>query len=73
MMNVQTVAVLMTCVFTVGGVLIYIGRSLGKLESIGAAVAVALAKTDRHDADIARMDKDLTEVKTRQKDCSNCP
>lgn len=72
-MNVQTVAVLVTCAVTVGGVLIFIGRSLGKLESIGDAVAIALAKTDKHDTEIARIDKDLTEIKTRQKDCGNCP
>ena len=58
---------------TVGGVLIYIGRSLGTLQGIGEGVKVALEKTDRHEIAISDLKVGLTEVKTRQDDCGNCP
>lgn len=72
-MKIETVVAMLACVLSCGGVLVFIGRSLGTLQSIGDAVKVALAKTDKHDEAIARIDKELAEVKTRQIDCGNCP
>jgi len=71
--KIETVVAMLACVLSCGGVLVFIGRSLGTLQSIGDAVKVALAKTDKHDEAIARIDKELAEVKTRQIDCGNCP
>ena len=72
-MKIETVVAMLACVLSCGGVLVFIGRSLGTLQSIGDTVKVALAKTDKHDEAIARIDKELAEVKTRQIDCGNCP
>lgn len=72
-MKIEIVCSIIACAVTVGGVLIFIGRSLGQLREIGEGVRIALSKTDRHDLEIARIDKELTEVKTRQVDCAHCP
>lgn len=72
-MKTETIVAVIACVISCGGILIFIGRSLGTLSSIGEAVKIALAKTDRHDFEIARIDKELVHVKTRQEDCDNCP
>lgn len=72
-MTVEAICAVVACVVTVGGVLIYIGRSLGTLQSIGEAANVALKKTDQHDKDITDLKVGLIEVKTRQTDCNNCP
>jgi hypothetical protein len=72
-MKIETIVALIACVISCGGILVFIGRSLGTLTSVGKAVEIALAKTDKHDAEIARIDKELATVKTRQDDCDNCP
>ncbi len=71
--TLQTIGILVTCAIAVGGMLIFIGRSLGTLNSIGQAVEVALKKTDKHDTDIARIDMKLAIIETRQEDCAQCP
>lgn len=72
-MTVEAICAVVACVLTVGGVLIYIGRSLGTLQSISEAVSVALRKTDEHEKELTAVKVTLAEVKTRQTDCSNCP
>ena len=72
-MKVETIVALIACVISCGGILIFIGRSLGTLQSIGDAVKVALAKTDKHDEAIAQLKVDLAEVRTKQNDCGTCP
>ena len=72
-MKPETIVALISCAISCGGILVFIGRSLGTLQSIGDAVKVALAKTDEHDKEIARIKVDLAEVRTRQADCDNCP
>lgn len=72
-MPIQTVAVIISCTLAVGGVLIFIGRSLGTLQSIGEAVSVALAKTDRHELELTTIKIALAKVETRQEDCEKCP
>lgn len=73
MPTVQTVAVVITCAIAIGGILIFIGRSLHSLQQIDINQKVLFDKTDNHSKDIARMDKELTQVKTRQEDCGQCP
>lgn len=72
-MKLETIVALITCIIACGGILVFIGRSLGTMDKLCEAVQVALSKTDKHDIEIARMDKELTEIKTRQQDCANCP
>lgn len=72
-MKPELIATIISCVIACGGVLIYIGRSLGTLHSIGEGVKVALQKTDQHEKDIATLKVDLVAVKTRQEDCERCP
>lgn len=72
-MKAEVIAAVIMCILSCGGVLIYIGRSLGTLQSIGEGVKVALAKTDRHDEEIKELAVAVVEVRTRQADCAKCP
>lgn len=71
--TLQTVGILVSCCIAVGGILIYIGQSLKTLQQIGANQEFLFKRTDKHQEDIARIDKELTQVKTRQEDCEKCP
>ena len=72
-MKPETIVAIVACCISCGGILIFIGRSLGTLQSIGDAVKVALAKTDKHETDIAQIKVDLAKIGTRQEDCKICP
>lgn len=72
-MTIGDAGAVITSAIAVGGVVLYIGRSLGKLEDIGRGVAVALAKTDKHDNEISVIKQEVTLIKTRQEDCEKCP
>lgn len=73
MLTIQAIAVIITCAVTVGGVLIFIGRSLHSLQQIDANQTILFDRTSEHTKEIARIDKELTQVKTRQEDCATCP
>lgn len=64
---------IVTSVIGVGGLVLYLGRSLAKLEQIGKGVETALSKVERHDQDIADLKEDVAIIKTRQEDCGACP
>lgn len=71
--SAEPLAVAASCVFAAGGVLIYIGRSLGTLQKINEAVDVALKKVDVHEKEISELKVGLAKVATKQEDCQNCP
>jgi prefoldin subunit 5 len=71
--NVQDICAIIACIVAVGGILVYIGRSLNTLAKMDEALKIVFDKTDRQEQNIARIDKELTEVKTRQGDCAHCP
>lgn len=72
-MTISESSAIITCCLTVGGVLIYVGRAVGRIEKAEEGIEVLFESKTKTEADISRMDKELTEVKTRQKDCKNCP
>lgn len=73
MNTVQTICTVITCVVLVGGILIFIGRSLGTLNQITEGLQVLFSKTDRHETDISGLKVELARVLTRQEDCEKCP
>jgi hypothetical protein len=72
-MKIEVICALIMCAISSGGVLVYVGRSIGILNSLAEGVRVALAKTDKHDNEIAAIRLDLNTVKTKQEDCGTCP
>lgn len=72
-MDAGSIAAVISCTLACGGILIYIGRSLGALESIKRAVEIALVKTDVHEKEISAIKEKLAKVETRQEDCNHCP
>lgn len=72
-MTAQSIAAIITCAITVGAVLIFIGRALHTLTNIDNNQIVLFDRTEGHSKEIARLDKELTRVATRQEDCDNCP
>jgi len=72
-MTAETIGAIVTCAIAVGGILIYLGRSLNTLSTIDKNQELLFTRSYAHEKDIARIDKEVTEVKTRQEDCSNCP
>ncbi|KAF0218785.1 MAG: hypothetical protein FD174_2568 [Geobacteraceae bacterium] len=72
-MSIQTICVMVTCLITVGGVLIYIGKSLQTLKQFSEDRKTLFELVGKQGCEIARIDKELTQVKTRQEDCDSCP
>lgn len=72
-MDIQTGCTLVTCIIAVGAILIYVGKSLRTLQQIDANQNVLFDRTEKHGNEIARIDKELAQVKTRQEDCDSCP
>jgi len=73
MVDVQAACTLVTCIIGVGAVLIYVGKSLRTLQQIDVNQKVLFDRTEHHGKELARIDKDLVQVKTRQEDCDSCP
>lgn len=72
-MSVEGVCAIVACAISCGGVCVVVGKAMGTLQGLADGVKVALAKTDKHDTEIADIKIDLTKVKTRQEDCDACP
>lgn len=72
-MKIEIICSVAVCLVTCGGVLIYIGRSLQSLKTIDTNQQVLFDRTESQGKDIARIDKELTQIKTRQEDCASCP
>lgn len=70
---VAAVAACVAVLVSLFGFFIYMGRSLGTLNSIKEAVMVALAKVDTHEKAIADVQTRLVRVETKQEDCGTCP
>lgn len=72
-MSVQAIAAIVTCLIATGSILIYVGKSLQTLNQISTNQTDMAKRLVHHDNEIARLDKEVTEVKTRQADCTKCP
>ena len=72
-MTVEAICAISTCVIAAGAILIYVGRSLHTLQTIDTNQTVLFDRTEKHTEKISRLENELTQVKTRQEDCNNCP
>lgn len=72
-MTAEAIGAIITSAVAAGAILIYVGRSLQTLKIINENQKVIFDFVKEYGKDIAQIKVDLTEVKTRQADCNNCP
>lgn len=70
---IQAVCIIITTLTAVGGILIFVGKSLQTLTTIKEGMEVLFTDTRSLKADMTAMKIDTAIIKTKQQDCGQCP